>query len=100
MSTGRFAVLLFGLVLTATPVAAGDPAAAAALRAKGRELAYNLDRAEAAEAFKAAIAADPDDPTAYRLLAGAAWAQIVFEQGALTVDDYLGQARANLQRAT
>jgi len=99
MSTGRFAVLLFGLVLAATPVRAGDPAAAAALRAKGRELAFNLDRTEAAEAFKAAIAADPEDPTAYRLLAGVAWAQLLFEQGAITVDDYLGQARATLQRA-
>lgn len=82
---------------TTTPTA--DRAAAAAHRARGLAFGYNLDHAEALAAFKEAIAADPSDPTAYRLAAGVAWIALLFEQGAITIDDYLGQARANVQRA-
>ena len=74
-------------------------APAAALRARGLQLGYNLDHAEALGAFKEAIAADPFDPAAYRLAAATAWIALLFEQGAITVDDYLGQARASLPRA-
>jgi tetratricopeptide (TPR) repeat protein len=70
-----------------------------ALRARGRELGYNLDHQEALAAFKEAIAADPDDPAPYRLLAAATWITVLFEQGIITVDDYLGQARANISRS-
>ena len=49
-------------------------------------------------AFEAAIAADPTDPAAYRLAAATAWIQLLFNQGAITVDDYLGQARANIPK--
>jgi tetratricopeptide (TPR) repeat protein len=76
------------------------PAAAAALRQKGLELGYNLDHAGAIAAFKQAIAADPADPAGYRLLAAATWTTMVFNQGAITVDDFLGQARADLARPT
>jgi tetratricopeptide (TPR) repeat protein len=78
--------------------AAGDRVSAAAHRARGLEHGYNLDRDEALAAFEDAIAADPSDPSAYRLAAATAWTQIVFEQGAISVDDYLGQAKARHQR--
>jgi tetratricopeptide (TPR) repeat protein len=71
---------------------------AAALRARGLELGYNHDYPQAFDAFKEAIAADPDDATAYRLLAATAWVRLLFEQGAITVEDYLGQTRATLPR--
>src|SRR6185295_8768614 len=80
-------------------VAAGEPATAAASRERGLTLGYNLDHGQALDAFRDAIAADPGDPTTYPLLAGAAWVALLFEQGIITVDDYLGQARSTLARA-
>jgi tetratricopeptide (TPR) repeat protein len=76
----------------------GDHDKAAAFRARGLELGYNHDYPQAFAAFKDAIAADPDDATAYRLLAATAWVRLLFEQGAITVEDYLGQTRATLPR--
>jgi tetratricopeptide (TPR) repeat protein len=73
-------------------------AAASTLRAQGLQLGYNLDHADATAAFKNAIAADPGDPAAYCLAAANEWTGLLFEQGAITVDDYLGQARATLAR--
>jgi tetratricopeptide (TPR) repeat protein len=117
MALGAAAVMTLGVGArqgpderpTATP-SAGNPsaatpssanqAAAAALRVRGLELGYNLDHADALAAFEEAKAADPRNPTAYRLAAATAWITVLFEQGAITVDDYLGQARANLQRST
>jgi len=46
---------------------------AGALRSRGLELGFNLDHAEALAAFRAAIAADPEDPAAYLLTAAALW---------------------------
>src|SRR5262249_53582019 len=43
---------------------------------------------------------DPDDPAAYRLAAATTWIQILFEQGSITVDDYLGEVRASVSRPT
>jgi tetratricopeptide (TPR) repeat protein len=96
----RFGVCISALVM-AVPAgaAAADPAAAASHRSRGLELGYNLDHAEAIAAFGDAIAADPTDANAYRLLAAAIWVALAFEQGAITVDDYLGQARSDLSRA-
>jgi tetratricopeptide (TPR) repeat protein len=71
---------------------------AADLRSQGLQFGYNLDYEQAVAAFKAAIAADPNDPAAYRLLAATAWIRELFEQGAVTVEDYLGQARATVAR--
>jgi len=68
------------------------PADAAALRAKGIELGYNLDHAAALDAFTAAIAAAPDHPAAYRLVAATMWINVLFRQGAVTAEDFLGQA--------
>jgi tetratricopeptide (TPR) repeat protein len=85
--------------LQARTVRSADPAAAAALRARGLDLGYNLDHAEALEVFKEAIAADPDAPAGYRLAAATTWIAVLFEQGIITVEDYLGQARANVPRS-
>jgi tetratricopeptide (TPR) repeat protein len=74
-------------------------AAADALRARGLDLGYNLDRAEALETFKQAIAADPEAPAGYRLAAANIWITLLFEQGAITIEDYLGQARASVPRS-
>ena len=101
MAVGAVVVLSIGGVW-ARQESADEPRAATALalRAQGLQLGYNLDHADALAAFKNAIAADPSDPTAYRLAATTAWIELLFEQGAITVDDYLGQARANLPRET
>lgn len=76
----------------------GVAAESAALRARGLELGYNLDHAEALAAFRAAIAVDPADPEAYRLVAATTWIKLLFREGAVTADDYLGQARAKVAR--
>src|SRR2546425_4187669 len=70
-----------------------------ALRARGLQLGYNLDHAEALATFRTASDADPQDPAAYRLAAATAWTKLLFDQGAITVADYLGQARATLPRS-
>jgi tetratricopeptide (TPR) repeat protein len=74
------------------------PAAAGALRARGLDLGYNLDYQEALTAFRAAIAADPNHPAAYRLVAATMWINALFGQGAVTAEDYLGQARSEVAR--
>ena len=58
------------------------------------ESGFNLDYDEAMATFETAIAADPTSSAGYRLAAAAAWTAILFERGAVTVDDYLGAARA------
>lgn len=105
----RLAAFTCGLVISAavsepapqpSTAPAGGPPIAAALRTRGLEFGYNLDHDQALAAFKEAIAADPGDPAPYRLKAAATWIALLFEQGVITVDDYLGQARANLPRST
>lgn len=76
------------LVLAAAPAAGNS--ASAALRARGAEQTYNLDREAAIATFRAAVAADPQDAGAYRGLASALWLSITFRRGNMTVDDYLG----------
>ena len=101
--------LAAGLMTTA--IAAGQPAQpsgdprganaaaeSAALRIKGLELGYNLDHDEALALFRQAIAADPTDPAPHRMVAATMWIQLLFQQGAVTADDYLGQARSDLGR--
>jgi tetratricopeptide (TPR) repeat protein len=68
---------------------------AARLRARGQLLGYNLDRDAALASFREAMVADPTDPAAYRLTAAALWIGALFEQGAVTAEDYLGQARSD-----
>jgi tetratricopeptide (TPR) repeat protein len=79
-------------------VPAAAPADAAALRAKGLQLGFNLDYDEALASFRAAIAADPTHPAAYRLVAATIWIKALFTQGAVTAEDYLGQARSEIAR--
>ena len=68
------------------------------LRHRGLEHGYNLEYAEALAAFEQAIAADPSDATAHRLSAAALWMMILFQQGNVTAEDYLGQAREKVVR--
>jgi len=77
---------------------APPPPPAEALRTKGLALGYNLDYPEALDAFDQAIAADPLDATAHRLAAATIWMRILFAQGAITVEDYLGQTKATASR--
>jgi len=62
-----------------------------ALRAKAAAQIYNLDREQALETFKQAVAADPNDAAAYRGLATTLWLSITFHRGNMTVDDYIGK---------
>jgi tetratricopeptide (TPR) repeat protein len=62
------------------------------------DLGYNLDHVGALAAFQEAIQSEPDDPAAYRLAAAATWIAHLFQQGDITVDDYLGQARRDTPR--
>jgi tetratricopeptide (TPR) repeat protein len=65
------------------------------------ELGFNLDHDEAVAAFKESIAADPDNLAGYRLLAGALWSHALFQQGAITTDDFVGEnASAYRKRAS
>lgn len=68
------------------------------LRTRGLDLGYNLDHGGALAAFQEAIQSEPDDPAAYRLAAAATWIAHLFQQGNITVDDYLGQARRETPR--
>jgi tetratricopeptide (TPR) repeat protein len=79
----------------------GSPSANAhvqALRSRGWELAYNLDYPEALATLEEAIALDPSDPALQRLAASVIWMGILFEWGAVLVDDYLGQAKEVIER--
>ena len=78
-------------------VGAGS-AHAAAHRARGQSLGYNLDRDAALASFREAITSDPTHPAAYRLTAATLWIGALFQQGAVTAEDYLGQARSDLRR--
>ena len=75
-----------------------DPAAAAAFRARGLRLGYDLDRDAAIDAFREAMAADPTHPAAYRLTAATVWIAMLFQQGAVTAEDYLGEAQSGSRR--
>jgi tetratricopeptide (TPR) repeat protein len=106
---GLIAIIVAGMMSDASDarqkVAAGIGAASpgpaaesAALRARGLRHGYNLDYADAFAAFKAAIDADPADPEALRLVAATTWMQLLFQQGMVTVDDYLGRVRPDVPR--
>jgi tetratricopeptide (TPR) repeat protein len=83
------AVLLIAALARAQPLCANP--ASAALRVRAADQIYNLDRDAALETYRQAIAADPQDPAAYRGLATALWLSITFRRGNMTVDDYLGR---------
>jgi tetratricopeptide (TPR) repeat protein len=78
-------------VPVAVPVTAPAPAAAAAMRQVAMDLAYNLDRPQAIAFLEEAVRVEPDHPANHRLLATLAWLRLLWERGAVTVDDYLGK---------
>src|SRR3954469_8842065 len=89
------------LPVTAAPQVSSSaeaPATVAALKARGLEFGYNLDYDQALAAFRAAIAANPIDSNAHRLAAATLWISTLFKQGAVTADDYLGQAKSDVAR--
>jgi tetratricopeptide (TPR) repeat protein len=67
------------------------------LRARATNELYNLDHARALASFRAAVAADPQDPAALRGLAIGLWLNISFGRGNMTVDDYLGGVSVSRQ---
>lgn len=87
--SGLLALVLAGGLGFAAPQARADERSAA-LCAQASDAAYNLDYDRAADLFRQAIAADPADAAAYRGAAKAAWLRILFQQGAVTTDEYMG----------
>lgn len=100
LSVALGAVITLSPGLRASPAQANvaGAAEAAALRARGLELGYNLDHDLALDAFRGAIAADPTHPAAHRLVAATMWINLLFRQGAVTAEDFLGQARTDMRR--
>src|SRR5580765_6452507 len=68
-----------------------------ALRARAALETYNMDRERALATYRQAVAADPEDPAAYRGLASALWLGITFRRGNMTVDEYLGRVNRTKQ---
>ena len=96
-------LLVFTMTPRAQPASSPDNPGAvrgAELRARGLELGFNLDYPEALATFREAIAADPGDATAYRMAAASLWVSQLFQQGAVTADDFMGQARATIAKKT
>jgi len=102
LAIGMAVILGGGLThVTAQSGPGGSPsvnARAKAMRSQGWELAYNLDHAEALSTLEEAIALEPDEPALHRLAASIVWMGILFESGAVLVDDYLGQAEGVVER--
>jgi tetratricopeptide (TPR) repeat protein len=86
-------ILTLAAVLTDSPGPTN-----AELRHRGLDSGYNLDYPEALASFQRAIAADSNDATAHRLSAAALWMMVLFQQGNVTAEDYLGQAREKVFR--
>lgn len=51
---------------------------------------YNLDHADALAHARRAVAMDPNSSAIHRGLASIIWVQLLFQRGAMTVDNYLG----------
>ena len=90
--------VLAGLLAVAWTCPVLSTTGPADLHARGLDYGYNLDYAEALATFEEAIARDPQDATAHRLAAATIWMRMLFLQGAITVDEYLGQAKAEDDR--
>jgi len=87
---GSAALVCAALILASASPARGNPQSDA-LRAKAANQIYSLDHDLALATFRQAVAADPQDPGAYRGLATSLWLSITFRRGNMTVDDYLGR---------
>ena len=75
-----------------------DAARVQALRARGLALGYNLDHDAALATFREALAIDPNDPGSHRLVAATLWIKTLIAQGAVTAEDFLGQAGTSLRK--
>src|SRR5262245_39277980 len=73
-------------------------ARAAEAKTQGLNLLFNLDYSDALAKFESATTLDPADPAAERFAASVIWMRILFERGAMLVDDYLGQASSKIDR--
>jgi tetratricopeptide (TPR) repeat protein len=65
------------------------------------DLAYNLDHHKAVELARTAVTMAPNDPRAHRALAGILFLNMLFQRGAVTVDNYMGspsKAQLNLPK--
>ena len=89
-SRGGHALACAAFVVCASATPRGNPASEA-LRAKAQTHTYNLEHDLALATFRQAVAADPEDPGAYRGVASAQWLSITFRRGNMTIDDYLGR---------
>jgi len=54
------------------------------------DAAYNLDHDNAIQLARSAVSLAPGEARAHRSLAGILWLQMLFQRGAVTVDNYLG----------
>lgn len=84
----RAAAVAAALCFAAATAAASQPSEA--LRQRSVDLAYSLDFDAAAATIRDAITRAPNDPANYLAQASIAWVRMLFERGALTVDEYLG----------
>ncbi len=75
-----------------------DAARVQALRARGLALGYNLDHDAALATFREALAIDPHDAGSHRLVAATLWIKTLIAQGAVTAEDFLGQAGTSLRK--
>lgn len=97
-AVGAVVLLMLGGTWRSSEAQSGARAVSKQLRAIGLSDGYNLDQAEAMASFRHAIIVDPEDPAPHRLLAATVWINALFRQGAVTADDYLGQARSSVSR--
>ena len=81
---------LWALCVLCCPGVAHANAESTALRVRAAAELYNLNDERALASYKAAVAADPQDPAALRGLAIQLWLNTCFRRGNLTVEDYLG----------
>jgi tetratricopeptide (TPR) repeat protein len=93
MSRLRPTTLVVAIVLAASglSVRGQNATKSPSLVDQGYDAVYNLDYDRAAELFKQAIAAAPNDAAAYRGAAKNAWLRILFINGTVTTDQYLGK---------
>ena len=98
MTTMRVARLVALVVLCAALAAnaSANPRSQALCR-EGYDAVYNLDHDRAVELFRQAIAADPNDPAAYRGAAGADWLRVLFLRGTVLAEDFLGRVSASAE---
>lgn len=66
------------------------------MRQRASDLVYNLDHDQAVALLRQVVAADPNDSSNHRALASAIWMLILYKNGAVTVDHYLGSFKTSV----